>query len=51
VAALLLAAKPNLTPAQVRSDVIKSAQRIPGKRNEVDAGVIDALAVVNSTRK
>ena len=51
VAALLLAAKPKLTPAQVRSDLIKSAQRIPGKRNEVGAGVIDALAVVNSTRK
>jgi hypothetical protein len=51
VAALLLAAKPNLTPAKVRSDLIKSAQRIPGKRNEVGAGVIDALAVVNSTRK
>jgi len=46
VAALLLAAKPNLTPAQVRSDLIRSAQRVPGKRNEVGAGVIDALAVI-----
>jgi subtilisin family serine protease len=46
VAALLLAAKPNLTPAQVRAALIKSAQRIPGKRNEVGAGLIDAFAVV-----
>jgi subtilisin family serine protease len=51
VAALLLSAKPKLTPAQVRSGLIRSAQRIPGKRSEVGAGVIDALAVVNSTRK
>ena len=46
VAALLLAAKPNLTPAQVRSDLVRSAQRVPGKRNEVGAGVVDALAVI-----
>jgi subtilisin family serine protease len=51
VAALLLAAKPKLTPAQVRADLIRSAQRIPGKRNEVGAGVIDALAVIKPTRK
>jgi subtilisin family serine protease len=51
VVALLLAAKPNLTPAQVRAELIRSAQRIPGKRNEVGSGVIDALAVVNSSRK
>jgi subtilisin family serine protease len=50
VAALLLAAKPKLTPAQVRSDLIRSAHRIPGKRNEVGAGVIDALAVVKPAR-
>jgi hypothetical protein len=49
VAALLLAAKPKLTPAQVRSDLIRSAHRIPGKRNEVGAGVIDALAVIKET--
>jgi subtilisin family serine protease len=49
VAALLLAAKPNLTPAQVRSSLIRSAHRIPGKRDEVGAGVIDALAVINPT--
>jgi subtilisin family serine protease len=48
VAALLLALKPKLTPAQVRANLMRSAHRIPGKRNEVGAGVIDALAVVNS---
>jgi subtilisin family serine protease len=46
VAALLLAAKPKLTPAQVRASLIRSAHRIPGKRNEVGAGVIDAFAVI-----
>jgi len=51
VAALLLAAKPKLTPAQVRSDMIRYAHRIPGKRNEVGAGVIDALAVIKDPRK
>lgn len=49
VAALLLAARPKLTPAQVRSDLIRSAHRIPGKRNEVGAGVVDALAVIKET--
>ncbi len=51
VAALLLAAKPGLTPAQVRSYLIRDARRIPGKRNEVGAGVIDALAVIKDPRK
>jgi subtilisin family serine protease len=51
VAALLLAAKPNLTPAPVRSSLTRSAHRIPGKRDEVGAGVIDALAVINPTGK
>ncbi len=51
VAALLLAAKPSLTPAQVRSYLIRDARRIPGKRNEVGAGVIDALAVIKDPRK
>ncbi len=51
VAALLLAAKPKLTPAQVRSDLTRFAHRIPGKRNEVGAGVIDALAVIKDPRK
>ena len=51
VAALLLASKPNLTPAQVRASFTRAATRIPGKRNEVGAGVIDALAVINPSRK
>jgi subtilisin family serine protease len=51
VAALLLAAKPSLTPAQVRASLVRSAQKIPGKRDEVGAGVIDALAVINPNRK
>jgi subtilisin family serine protease len=51
VAALLLAAKPNLTPAQVRGDLIRHAHRIPGKRTEVGAGVIDALAVIKDFAK
>jgi subtilisin family serine protease len=49
VAALLLAAKPKLTPAQVRSDLMRTAHRIPGKRSEVGAGVVDALAVIKET--
>jgi subtilisin family serine protease len=51
VAALLLASKPNLTPVQVRASLTRAATRIPGKRNEVGAGVIDALAVINPSRK
>jgi subtilisin family serine protease len=46
VAALLLAARPKLSPAQVRNDLMRTARRIPGKRNEVGAGVVDALAVI-----
>ena len=33
------------------ASLIRSAHRIPGKRNEVGAGVIDALAVISPTRK
>jgi subtilisin family serine protease len=51
VAALLLASKPNLTPAQVRASLTRAATRIPGKRNEIGAGVVDALAVINPSRK
>jgi subtilisin family serine protease len=47
VAALLLATKPKLTPAQVRGNLVRSAHRVPGSRNEVGAGVVEALAVVN----
>jgi subtilase family protein len=49
VAALLLAVRPKLTPAQVRHDLMRTAHRIPGKRNEVGAGVVDALAVIKET--
>jgi subtilisin family serine protease len=51
VAALLLASKPNQTPGQVRASLIRAATRIPGKRNEVGAGVIDTLAVISPNRK
>jgi subtilase family protein len=51
VAALLLAAKPKLTPAQVRSDLMRTAHRIPGKRSDVGAGVVDALAVIKEAPK
>ena len=51
VAALLLATKPKLTPAQVRGNLVRSAHRVPGTRNEVGAGVVDALAVVNPGAK
>jgi hypothetical protein len=47
VAALLLAREPKLTPAGVRRALIRSARKIPGKRRDVGAGVIDALAAVN----
>ena len=51
VAALLLARDPNLTPDQVRRDLIRSARAIPGKKQDVGAGVIDALAAVDAVRK
>ena len=50
VAALLLARNPRLTPDQVRSLLIKSARGIAGNRRDVGAGVIDALAAVNSVK-
>ena len=46
-----VAAQSYLTPAQVRASLIRAANRIPGKRTDFGAGVIDALAVVNSGRK
>jgi len=51
VAALLLASKPNLTPAQGRASLTRAATRIPGKRDEIGAGIVDALAVINPNRK
>jgi subtilisin family serine protease len=46
VAALLLARDAKLTPAEVRLALIRSARKIPGRRRDVGAGVIDALAAV-----
>jgi subtilisin family serine protease len=51
VAALLLATRPKLTPAQVRSEMMRYAHRVPGKRNDVGAGVVDALAVIKEAPK
>jgi subtilisin family serine protease len=48
VAALLLARDAKLTPAQVRNAMIRSAHPIAGSRRDFGAGVIDALAAVNS---
>ena len=50
VVALLLARKPQLTPAEVRRALVRSAHAIAGKRGEFGAGVIDALGAVNSLR-
>ena len=50
VAALLLARDPKLTPDQVRSRLIKSARPIAGNKRDVGAGVIDALAAVDSVK-
>jgi Subtilase family len=47
VAALLLAREPKLTPAEVRQALIRSARKVPGKRRDIGAGVIDALTAVN----
>lgn len=46
VAALMLARDPKLTPAEVRAALIRAARKVPGRRREVGAGVIDALAAV-----
>jgi len=51
VAALLLARDPKLTPTQVRGRLIKSARPIAGNKRDVGAGVIDALAAVDSVKK
>jgi len=48
VAALLLARDAKLTPAQVRNAMIRSAHPIAGSRRDFGAGVIDALAAINS---
>ena len=51
VAALLLARDAKLTPAQVRNAMIRSAHPVAGSRRDFGAGVIDALAAVNSLRQ
>ncbi|MCK9915159.1 S8 family serine peptidase [Microbacteriaceae bacterium K1510] len=51
VAALLLAVKPDLTPAALRQALVRSARRVPGKPAEIGAGVIDALDAVNATQR
>ncbi len=51
VAALLLAREPKLTPADVRRALIRSARKIPGKRRDVGAGVIDALAALKTVAR
>ena len=48
VAALLLARDSKLTPAQVRNAMTRSAHPIAGSRRDFGAGVIDALAAINS---
>ncbi len=46
VAALLLARRPHLTPVELRGVLVKSAQRIPGRRRDVGAGVVDAYGAL-----
>ena len=48
VAALLLARKPDLRPDEVRSLLVRSARRVPGKKTDTGAGVIDALRAINA---
>jgi subtilisin family serine protease len=50
VAALLLARKVSLKPADVRRLLIGSAQKINGPKQEVGAGVINALSAVNAVK-
>jgi hypothetical protein len=50
VAALLLARNPKFTPDQVRSLLIKSARYIVGNKRDVGAGLINALAAVDSVK-
>jgi subtilisin family serine protease len=50
VAALLLARDPKLTPDEVRDLLVKSARKIPGRKNDVGAGVIDALRAVDEIK-
>ena len=51
VAALMLARDPALTPDQLRQRLIASVRHIAGRKTEVGAGVIDALAAVEAAKK
>jgi len=51
VAALVLARDPKLSPAAVREIMVRSARRIGGKRDDIGAGEIDALAAVEGIGK
>ena len=48
VAALLLARNPKLSPDAVKKILISTAHALPGKRTDVGAGEIDALAAVRA---
>ncbi len=51
VAALLLAHNPKLSPYGVRQIIERSARHIPGKRDNVGAGEVDALAAIEALAK
>ncbi len=51
IAALLLARNPKLSPYGVRQIIERSARRIPGKRDNVGAGEVDALAAMEALAK
>ena len=51
VAALLLARNPKLSPYGVRQILERSARHIAGKRAEIGAGEVDALAAVEALAK
>jgi len=50
VAALMLARQPKLTPDALRRILVRSAQRIAGKRRDVGAGVVDAYGAVEQVK-
>jgi hypothetical protein len=47
----VLARDPKLSPAAVREIMVRSARRIGGKRDDIGAGEIDALAAVEGIGK
>jgi subtilisin family serine protease len=51
VAALVLARDPRLSPAAVRQIMVRSARHIAGKRDDIGAGEVDALAAVEGIGK